>query len=642
MDTEMPHGEVLKVKGGAVGTDSVGAAAVLVGNEDASQMEIAVVNPRVLGELAVVDGVLDKPSEAHQVGGANGVVGDVFVDVVQLMQPDDQLGPGGVDGELLVASTVPVARPFAVDGVVGPVDRSSGEQVLVERGVEEGHRERAEHVGVVVDCGVGADLGSCPAGSRGKQQGDGVRVGAADPDQASHERVAGIRARAVGDDGAGEGVQEGVGGGSRDGRIVGQDRVDPGWVAADDGSGGAVDGLVAVHVVLRSLMAELYERCGFGVPGYVPGCVPGLSPWAFDVQESHDFEQRGHDDVPRGASEPQRSARRRRVRARTRAGPRCGDGRRSAWSGLARGWPRRSPAARCVAGSVSCCPSWLGLLVNRVSQQRRGVTWRLDLPSPTIYWICTSLVAVVGVALVVGSVLLWRRWSKPTQRRLGVEVDARMATLRDVRPIVVESPVPPTGRMLLGRLAKRGPMLATEDRERHPASRRWEARQGDRGSVALIGPTRSGKTVLASAGIIAWDGPVIAMSVKRDLYDATAAARAMRGDIAVFDPSSVTGLPTARWTPLRAIATTSGAARAGRALAQAIPTNGVTGGDYWKAHGETLTTAYMSLAGLSMLLPGDSGQASSAVDDGPVGVVGVPACRHQRPDGERTDHARSG
>ena len=135
------------------------------------------------------------------------------------------------------------------------------------------------------------------------------------------------------------------------------------------------------------------------------------------------------------------------------------------------------------------------------------------------------------------------------------------------------------------------------------ASRRGEARQGDRGSVALIGPTRSGKTVLASAGIIAWDGPVIALSVKRDLYDATAAARAKRGDIAVFDPSSVTGLPTARWTPLRAITTTSGAARAGRALAQAIPTNGVNDGDFWKAHGETLTSAYMSLAGLSMLLP---------------------------------------
>jgi type IV secretion system protein VirD4 len=134
--------------------------------------------------------------------------------------------------------------------------------------------------------------------------------------------------------------------------------------------------------------------------------------------------------------------------------------------------------------------------------------------------------------------------------------------------------------------------------------------------VALIGPTRSGKTVLASAGIIGWDGPVVALSVKRDLYDTTAAARAGRGELAVFDPGGVTGLPTARWTPLREVTTTSGAKRAGRALAQAIPRNGVTGGDYWKSHGETLTSAYMCLAGLSKLLDPPAGKRSDPLTIG--------------------------
>ena len=226
------------------------------------------------------------------------------------------------------------------------------------------------------------------------------------------------------------------------------------------------------------------------------------------------------------------------------------------------------------------------------------------LPGAGVYWSCTVAVLVAAIVVAAAGVWVWRSWSAPSRERLGVSTEARLARPSDVKPLTVGSSVPPTGRMLLGRLAPRGSMLATEDRERHPASgRRALSRQGDRGSVALIGPTRSGKTVLASAGIIAWNGPVIALSVKRDLYDATAAARAKRGDIAVFDPSGVTGLPTARWTPLRAITTTSGAARAGRALAQAIPTNGVTGGDFWKSHGETLTSAYMSLAGLSVLLP---------------------------------------
>lgn len=229
-----------------------------------------------------------------------------------------------------------------------------------------------------------------------------------------------------------------------------------------------------------------------------------------------------------------------------------------------------------------------------------------ELPGPVLYWACTAAVAAgLGLA-VAGAVWVWRRWSSASRSRLGVPADARVARPRDVRPLAVAESVPPTGRLLLGQMAPRGPLLATEDRDRHPLRGRRAAQvQGDRGSVALIGPTRSGKTVLASAGIIGWDGPVVALSVKRDLYDATAAARARRGELAVFDPSGVTGLPTARWTPLRDVTTTSGALRAGRALAQAIPRNGVTGGDFWASHGETLTSAYMSLAGLSQLLPGD-------------------------------------
>lgn len=230
------------------------------------------------------------------------------------------------------------------------------------------------------------------------------------------------------------------------------------------------------------------------------------------------------------------------------------------------------------------------------------------MPGAVLYWVSTGLVAAAAGGAGAAGWWGWRRWSNPARSRFGVPADARVAGPRDVGPLVVEATVPPTGRLLLGRLAPRGPLLATEDRERYPArGRRAVGRQGDRGSVALIGPTRSGKTVLASAGIIGWDGPVVALSVKRDLFDATAAARSRRGQLAVFDPGGVTGLATARWTPLRDVVTTSGAARAGRALAQAIPRNGVTGGDFWASHGETLTSAYMSLAGLSQLLPGADG-----------------------------------
>lgn len=239
------------------------------------------------------------------------------------------------------------------------------------------------------------------------------------------------------------------------------------------------------------------------------------------------------------------------------------------------------------------------------------------LPGPGVYWACTALVAALVAGVVGVAMWLWRRWSSPGRARVGVVTEARLARGVDVRPLAVTASVPPTGRMLLGRMAPRGPLLATEDRERHPLrGRRLAHLQGDRGSVALIGPTRSGKTVLAAAGIIGWDGPVVALSVKRDLFDATASARAVRGQVAVFDPGGVTGMPSARWTPLRDVRTTSGALRAGRALAAAIPRQGVTGGDFWAAHGESLTSAYMALAGLSQLVPTADGMPRVALTIG--------------------------
>lgn len=279
-------------------------------------------------------------------------------------------------------------------------------------------------------------------------------------------------------------------------------------------------------------------------------------------------------------------------------------------------------ATRLTGGSVSGgLGDWLGVTGRLATVPGDpSAAWgdlATGLPGPIPYWISTVAVALCLAAVAGGGIWVVRRLWSPSPSTFGVAADARVATVRDVGPLVVPGTVPPTGRLLLGRLAPRGPLLATEDRERHPAKGRRAVReQGDRGSVALIGPTRSGKTVLASAGIIGWDGPVVALSVKRDLYDATGRARAERGDLAVFDPGGVTGLPTARWTPLREVTTTSGARRAGRALAQAIPRNGVTGGDYWKSHGETLTSAYMSLAGLSQLLGPPSGKQAEPLTIG--------------------------
>jgi type IV secretion system protein VirD4 len=222
------------------------------------------------------------------------------------------------------------------------------------------------------------------------------------------------------------------------------------------------------------------------------------------------------------------------------------------------------------------------------------------LPGPVLYWSATLMVALVAVVLVTVGVRVWRGSRGRGRMRLGVETRARFATGRDLAPLVVQRPVP-SGRFVLGRV--HGRLVATEDRRAANAAgkrRSSSFRQGDRGSVAVIGPSRSGKTVNVIAGLLDWDGPAVVVSVKRDLIDATRTTRESVGTTRVFDPSGVSGLPAdglARWTPLRAAATPRGAQKAAVALAASIPRSGVDGGaDYWVKQAEILLTGLLGAA----------------------------------------------
>lgn len=236
----------------------------------------------------------------------------------------------------------------------------------------------------------------------------------------------------------------------------------------------------------------------------------------------------------------------------------------------------------------------------RLAWDRRAV--QESLPGPLLYWACTALVCALAAAIVMVAWRLWRRSRDRGRVRLGVETRARFSTVRDLAPLIVHRPVP-SGRFVLGRV--HGHLVATEDRRAAGQSgtrRRARYRQGDRGSVAVIGPSRSGKTVNVIAGLLDWAGPAVVVSVKRDLIDATRVARDRVGTTQVFDPSGVSGLPTeglARWSPLRAAATPRGAQKAAVALAASIPRSGVDGGaDYWVKQAEILLTGLLGTAAL--------------------------------------------
>jgi type IV secretion system protein VirD4 len=168
-------------------------------------------------------------------------------------------------------------------------------------------------------------------------------------------------------------------------------------------------------------------------------------------------------------------------------------------------------------------------------------------------------VAVAGCAYFVGRVWLRRRSGAARGRgRLGPESTA-FAGKADVADLVVAGPM--SGRVILGR--SHGSLIATEVEH----------------SVLVVGATRSGKTRgYAIPALRDWDGPAIVVSAKTDLVHATHEQRSDRGSLWVFDPTEVTGLCGAGWSPLAAASDWAGAVRTANAMARVSGTTSGLGG----------------------------------------------------------------
>lgn len=218
------------------------------------------------------------------------------------------------------------------------------------------------------------------------------------------------------------------------------------------------------------------------------------------------------------------------------------------------------------------------------------------LPGPVLYW-CSTFVAaavVAGLGVVVWRLVSRSRVGTVRRRPLGVDGRALFASRRELAPLIVREPT--AGRFVLGRCGRR--LLASEA---PPAAgdsvRRRDVRRGDRGAIALVGPSRSGKTTAAIGGILEWTGPAVLSSVKSDLLGATRGWRSSLGEVAVYDPTGAVGSVSARWSPLHQADSVAGAQRAARALCDAAPRGGVEGGlDFWLAQAEILLSGLLFVA----------------------------------------------
>lgn len=225
------------------------------------------------------------------------------------------------------------------------------------------------------------------------------------------------------------------------------------------------------------------------------------------------------------------------------------------------------------------------------------------LPGPVGYYsalmLAVLLLAVLAAPLVWGSLLASGLLEPgptdgpddrphPFRSRSGAERPSdALATRKDLADLLVNSPQP--GRVVLGHAF--GKLVASQVEH----------------SVLVVGATRSGKTRgFAIPAVNDWAGPAIVLSAKTDLLHATIEQRRKVGDVWVFDPTGVSGVPTSTWSPLGQAQTWGGALRVADAMSKlSRATGGLGGSDHWQIVAAQLLSPLLHAAALAKLDMGD-------------------------------------
>jgi len=122
--------------------------------------------------------------------------------------------------------------------------------------------------------------------------------------------------------------------------------------------------------------------------------------------------------------------------------------------------------------------------------------------------------------------------------------------------------------------------------------------------AVIFSPPRGGKTGWLARIILRYPGPVISTTTKHDVFELTAAVRAGRGPVHVFNPQRIGGVEsTFRWNPLEGCEEPAVAIRRADAFSSAVSQKGVEDSSFWAAKASDYLRAYFhaaALAGLDM------------------------------------------
>jgi type IV secretory pathway TraG/TraD family ATPase VirD4 len=118
--------------------------------------------------------------------------------------------------------------------------------------------------------------------------------------------------------------------------------------------------------------------------------------------------------------------------------------------------------------------------------------------------------------------------------------------------------------------------------------------------LLVMAPPRTYKTAFLADVILRYPGPVIATTTKADIYSLTAAVRACRGPVHVFNPQHIGGVPsTFRWSPVDGCQDPATAIRRADAFAFAVSQKGVEDGTFWSAKASDYLRGYFCAAALA-------------------------------------------
>ena len=120
--------------------------------------------------------------------------------------------------------------------------------------------------------------------------------------------------------------------------------------------------------------------------------------------------------------------------------------------------------------------------------------------------------------------------------------------------------------------------------------------------LLVMAPPRTYKTAFLADVILRYPGPVIATTTKPDVYALTAAVRARLGDVYVFNPQDIGGVPsTFSWSPVDGCEDPATAIRRADAFAFSVSQKGVEDGSFWSSKASDYLRGYFHAAALAGL-----------------------------------------